>query len=202
MAGGAKSLASPEHEADREFLLAQVEKSIRLHGTDRVILMLHSDCGAYGGLHKIFGDLRPRRSLIIAANSGARTRCCKGRFRCFRSNATLSISRESGNWIPSPCHTPRLQDQPGPDQARHLMPCSRISRTATGAGPATESARKGGLHSKTSCASVLYLWTSSSSVRFPYAWCTKCRFDTMNHPQSDGNHVAPTGRAMARRKAQ
>ena len=22
----------------------------RLHGTDRVILMLHSDCGAYGGL--------------------------------------------------------------------------------------------------------------------------------------------------------
>jgi carbonic anhydrase len=55
VAGGAKSLASPEHEADREFLVAQVEKSIRLHGTDRVILLLHSDCGAYGGLHKVFG---------------------------------------------------------------------------------------------------------------------------------------------------
>jgi len=55
VAGGAKSLASPEHESDREFLKAQVEKSIRLHGTDRVILLLHSDCGAYGGLHKIFG---------------------------------------------------------------------------------------------------------------------------------------------------
>src|SRR5215831_18591824 len=50
VAGGAKSLASPEHESDREFIVDQIRKSIRLHGTDRVILMLHSDCGAYGGL--------------------------------------------------------------------------------------------------------------------------------------------------------
>lgn len=50
IAGGAKSLASPEHESDREFLLDQIRKSIRLHGTKHVILMLHSDCGAYGGL--------------------------------------------------------------------------------------------------------------------------------------------------------
>ena len=50
IAGGAKVLASPEHEADREFVLEQIRKSMRLHGTQRVILMLHSDCGAYGGL--------------------------------------------------------------------------------------------------------------------------------------------------------
>jgi carbonic anhydrase len=50
IAGGAKSLASPERESDREFILDQIRKSIRLHGTQRVILMLHSDCGAYGGL--------------------------------------------------------------------------------------------------------------------------------------------------------
>jgi len=50
IAGGAKSLASPEHETDREFILEQIRKSIRLHGTKRVVLMLHSDCGAYGGL--------------------------------------------------------------------------------------------------------------------------------------------------------
>jgi hypothetical protein len=56
VAGGAKSLASPEHEADREFLIGQVRKSVGLHGTDRIILLLHSDCGAYGGLHKIFKD--------------------------------------------------------------------------------------------------------------------------------------------------
>src|SRR5256885_9067737 len=50
VAGGAKCLASPEHESEREFVIEQLRKSIRLHGTRRVILMLHSDCGAYGGL--------------------------------------------------------------------------------------------------------------------------------------------------------
>jgi hypothetical protein len=57
VAGGAKSLASPERESDREFLLDQIRKSIALHKTKKVILMLHSDCGAYGGLAKAFhGD--------------------------------------------------------------------------------------------------------------------------------------------------
>jgi hypothetical protein len=55
IAGGAKCLASPDHETDREFVLEQIRKSIRLHGTRRVILMLHSDCGAYGGLADGFG---------------------------------------------------------------------------------------------------------------------------------------------------
>src|SRR6266478_6087297 len=50
IAGGAKALASPEEEFYRKFVLDQIQKSIRLHGTDRVILILHSDCGAYGGL--------------------------------------------------------------------------------------------------------------------------------------------------------
>lgn len=57
IAGGAKSLASPDEEFHREFVLDQIQKSIRLHETDRVILMLHSDCGAYGGLDGRFaGD--------------------------------------------------------------------------------------------------------------------------------------------------
>jgi carbonic anhydrase len=55
IAGGAMCLASPERETDREFVLEQIRKSIRLHGTKRVILMLHSDCGAYGGLAARFG---------------------------------------------------------------------------------------------------------------------------------------------------
>jgi carbonic anhydrase len=50
IAGGAKCLASPEHETDREFILDQIKKSIRLHKTNRAIMMVHSDCGAYGGL--------------------------------------------------------------------------------------------------------------------------------------------------------
>jgi hypothetical protein len=55
IAGGAKCLASPEHESEREFVLEQIRKSMRLHGARRVILMVHSDCGAYGGLASGFG---------------------------------------------------------------------------------------------------------------------------------------------------
>ena len=56
VAGGAKCLATPDQESEREFVLEQIRKSMRLHGTRRVILMLHSDCGAYGGLTAGFGN--------------------------------------------------------------------------------------------------------------------------------------------------
>jgi hypothetical protein len=57
IAGGAKCLASPDHDSSREFVLQQIRLSMRLHGTTRVMLMLHSDCGAYGGLASGFsGD--------------------------------------------------------------------------------------------------------------------------------------------------
>jgi len=56
VAGGAKCLASPDQESERQFVLEQIRKSIRLHGTDRVVLMVHSDCGAYGGLEAFGGD--------------------------------------------------------------------------------------------------------------------------------------------------
>ena len=62
IAGGAKCLASPDLETEREFVLEQIRKSIRLHGTRRVILMLHSDCGAYNGLADGFnGDAAAER---------------------------------------------------------------------------------------------------------------------------------------------
>jgi len=65
IAGGAKCLASPEHESDREFVIEQLRKSIRLHGTRRIILMLHSDCGAYGGLAGGFaGDPARERTCL------------------------------------------------------------------------------------------------------------------------------------------
>lgn len=56
IAGGAKFLASPDRESDREFVLEQIRLSMRLHQTRSVILMLHSDCGAYGGLGAFGGD--------------------------------------------------------------------------------------------------------------------------------------------------
>jgi hypothetical protein len=48
VAGGAKALAGGP-SADREFILNQVKASIRLHDAKNVILMVHRDCGAYGG---------------------------------------------------------------------------------------------------------------------------------------------------------
>jgi carbonic anhydrase len=73
VAGGAKHLASPERESDREFVLQQIQISVRLHGTGRVILTVHSDCGAYGGLAGRFGGdaeaeaLHQQRELRMAA---------------------------------------------------------------------------------------------------------------------------------------
>jgi carbonic anhydrase len=56
VAGGAKSLISPTYEGDRQFLLDQIRKSMQFHGTRTVLLMLHSDCGAYGGLAAFGND--------------------------------------------------------------------------------------------------------------------------------------------------
>lgn len=56
LAGGAKAFASPASESDRTFALNQVLTSMRLHDSNRVILMVHSDCGAYGGLQSFGGD--------------------------------------------------------------------------------------------------------------------------------------------------
>ncbi|MDP3794693.1 MAG: hypothetical protein Q8R13_02065 [bacterium] len=56
VAGGAKVIASPEKAEDRDFMLRELEKSIRLHHTARVMLFTHHDCGAYGGLARFGGD--------------------------------------------------------------------------------------------------------------------------------------------------
>jgi len=56
IAGGAKAFASPAEESQRTFILEQVRTSMRLHRTSRVMLMLHSDCGAYGGLQAFDGN--------------------------------------------------------------------------------------------------------------------------------------------------
>jgi carbonic anhydrase len=49
IAGAAKNIASPAQDSDRELALRQIEISKRLHHIHDVILMNHTDCGAYGG---------------------------------------------------------------------------------------------------------------------------------------------------------
>ncbi len=74
IAGGAKSLASPDNETDRDFVIGQLRKSVGHHGTRRVILMVHSDCGAYGGLVAFKNDAHAEaehhgRELLRAAET-------------------------------------------------------------------------------------------------------------------------------------
>lgn len=57
LAGGAKELAG----ADRDFLLNQIRLSMQLHGTRRIVLMTHRDCGGYGG-SKAFPDANAERA--------------------------------------------------------------------------------------------------------------------------------------------
>jgi len=56
VAGGGKTLASPHNDAERDFILEQVGTSVRLHQAKRVLVMNHSDCGAYGGSAHFKGD--------------------------------------------------------------------------------------------------------------------------------------------------
>lgn len=48
VAGGAQALTQPDNPA-RKIVLDQITLSHALHGVSRVILMNHTDCGAYGG---------------------------------------------------------------------------------------------------------------------------------------------------------
>jgi carbonic anhydrase len=56
VAGGAKTLASPRNDFERDFILEQVRMSIKLHKAKRMFLMSHSDCATYGGLAAFGGD--------------------------------------------------------------------------------------------------------------------------------------------------
>ena len=66
IAGGAKALAAADDGAssERDFVLDQIKKSAQLHGTKRVVLMLHRDCGAYGG-SKQFADAAAEKEYFM-----------------------------------------------------------------------------------------------------------------------------------------
>ena len=106
IAGGAKCMASPERASDRDFVLEQIRKSMLLHGTKRVILMVHSDCGAYGGLAAGFhGDsqaeaihheqgLQRAAAYLSAAIPGLELQAY---FVDFEAIWEVDVTRDSGN---------------------------------------------------------------------------------------------------------
>lgn len=79
VAGGAKTLASPRNDFERDFILEQVRMSILLHKATRVYLMSHSDCATYGGLTAFGGD-RERESSHHKAELGRAAQLVKQRF--------------------------------------------------------------------------------------------------------------------------
>jgi len=50
VAGGAKTLASPRNDFERDFILEQVRMSSCAQRRNVYSLMCHSDCATYGGL--------------------------------------------------------------------------------------------------------------------------------------------------------
>ena len=64
VAGAAKNIASPTKETDPEFILRQIDISKRLHGITSVIIMNHTDCGAYGGRKAFASDEEEKTRLI------------------------------------------------------------------------------------------------------------------------------------------
>jgi hypothetical protein len=48
--GSVKAVAEPECNSDRDFVLAMVRTSIRLHRPSRLLIFAHNDCGAYQGI--------------------------------------------------------------------------------------------------------------------------------------------------------
>jgi hypothetical protein len=72
VAGGARTLASPRNDFERDFILEQVRMSILLHKTERVFLMSHSDCATYGGLAAFQGDREREAELHKAELARAR----------------------------------------------------------------------------------------------------------------------------------
>lgn len=59
--GGAKALVRPDSEEEKITLLRQINASIKLHRPKKIVLMIHSDCGAYGGLRAFNDDPEAER---------------------------------------------------------------------------------------------------------------------------------------------
>jgi carbonic anhydrase len=75
--GSAKSLAAPECEADRDFVLRAVRVSLRLHHANRVVIIAHNECGAYSGApaDMIAADAVKAASYLLSQEPGLAVEC-------------------------------------------------------------------------------------------------------------------------------
>jgi hypothetical protein len=75
--GSAKSLAAPESEGDRDFVLRMIRTSRRLHQPDRVLILAHADCGAYQGISTdvVVADVVRAAGVVLAAEPSLTVEC-------------------------------------------------------------------------------------------------------------------------------
>jgi hypothetical protein len=75
--GSAKSLAVPECEGDRDFVLRMIRTSIRLHRPDRALILAHADCGAYPGvpIDIVAADVVRAAGVVLAAEPSLAVEC-------------------------------------------------------------------------------------------------------------------------------
>ncbi len=96
--GSAKALASPDCDADRDFVLRMIDVSVRLHGASRVLLIGHNECGAYGGAPAttIIADLLRAAAVLQRANAGLNIECYfadfDGIYQCGPVAATATMA--------------------------------------------------------------------------------------------------------------
>ena len=75
--GSCKALAAPACESDRDFVLGMVRTSIRLHHSERAILIGHNECGAYPGMapDAIAADILKAAQVLSAAEPSLSVEC-------------------------------------------------------------------------------------------------------------------------------
>jgi len=75
--GSAKSLAAPECEGDRDFVLRMIHTSIRLHRPDRLLIVGHTECGAYPGvpIDIVAADVVRAAGVVLAAEPSLTVEC-------------------------------------------------------------------------------------------------------------------------------
>lgn len=62
--GASQQIADPDKKEYREFLLKQIDISVKLHKIEQLILIHHEDCGAYGGKAAFASDEEELRRHI------------------------------------------------------------------------------------------------------------------------------------------
>ncbi|MEM3086438.1 MAG: hypothetical protein QXO51_05415 [Halobacteria archaeon] len=84
VAGSVRTLTSSSDEGGRDFVLGQIALSMKLHSPEEIVLMNHTDCGAYGGTTAFpseeaetrahLRDLAAARGLILSLHPGVAVR--------------------------------------------------------------------------------------------------------------------------------